>query len=55
SSRAVDYALIDFLAAQLKPQVFEVSMPGHVREDHINVMHFTQNFLRGNAKHVVYE
>lgn len=48
----IDYALIDFLGVSLKPQAYETSMTGELREDY--AMLFTYDALRGNVKHVAY-
>lgn len=52
SEEGVDYALVDFLGARLKPRVFETSMDGGGQEDY--AMLLAHNALRGNIKHLEY-
>lgn len=56
SSADIDYALVDFLGANLKPQVYEgvASRWGYdLRDDY--VMLFTCNALRRNVKRLAYD
>lgn len=50
---AIDYALVDFLGAHLKPQAYEVSKTGELRENHVKL--FKHDALRDKVKHLVYE
>ncbi|KAH7712431.1 hypothetical protein AAVH_20235, partial [Aphelenchoides avenae] len=47
---AIDYALVDFLGAHLKPQAYEVSKTGELRENHVKL--FKHDALRDKVKHL---
>lgn len=53
NSVGIDYALVDFLGAHLKPQVYERPTVREFREDY--AMLFANDALRGSVKHLVYE
>ncbi|KAH7712433.1 hypothetical protein AAVH_20237, partial [Aphelenchoides avenae] len=52
---AIDYALVDFLGACLKPQVYETSPVGSTSFHKRYAMLFTNDTLRRSVSHVVYE
>lgn len=50
---AIDYALVDFLGAHLKPLIYETSIEHEFSEDYSLL--FRHNALRGNLKHLEFE
>ncbi|KAH7691401.1 hypothetical protein AAVH_40084, partial [Aphelenchoides avenae] len=48
----IDYALVDFLGVQLKPQTYEISTVFDLHED--CAVLFTHDALRDRVKHLVY-
>lgn len=52
TSKAIDYALVDFLGAHLKPSTYETLMFHGLREDY--AMFFARDAWRGNVKHLTY-